>query len=288
MDQQNYIPYREVAKQLNIQEGDQVLLTSDILRLAMKARKKEKEFDLNAFLDSFIEVLGPEGTLLIPAYNFDLESGDPYSIKETEPMTGSLALVAMKRDDFIRTSNPLHSFFVWGKDAPLMAELNNESSFGPDSPFAYLHKRNALMIFAGTTVGNAMTFTHYVEESLNVKYRKYKSIKINYTGSDGDSGQRPFRLYAKKYGYDMVLDKIEQVLSDTVMKQMMISGVSYSMLHCKEVYDIIGKDINENKARSIAVFRLNLYFRDIIKGGLRRLNLFRTTHGKIRSAKRLY
>lgn len=288
MDQQTYIPYREIAKQLNIREGDQVLLTSDILRLAIVSRKNEKEFDANVFINSFIEVLGPEGTLLIPAYNYDLENGDTFSIKGTEPMTGSLALAAMRRDDFIRTANPLHSFLVWGKDAASLAEMTNESSFGPDSPFAYLHERNALMIFAGTTVGNAMTFTHYVEETLGVKYRRYRSLKIRYEDRDDNTNWRKYRLYAKKPGYDMVLDKIEKILSKTKMSKMSTAGISFYSLHCKDAFELIRMDITENHASSIATFKPNLYYRDIIKSVLRRLNLFRTTHGKIRSAKRIY
>lgn len=288
MEQQTYIPYREIARHLNIRERDQVLLTSDILRLAIVSRKNEKEFDVNAFIDSFIEVLGPEGTLLIPAYNFDLENGDTFSISGTEPMTGSLALAAMKRDDFLRTANPLHSFLVWGKDAESLAEMKNESSFGPDSPFAYLHERNALMIFAGTTVGKAMTFTHYVEETSGVKYRKYRNLKIRYEDQDGNTNWRKYRLYAKKPGYDMVLDKIEKILSDTKMSKMDNAGISFYSLRCEDAFELIRKDITENQASSIATFKSNLYYRDILKSVLRRLNLFRTTHGKIRSAKRIY
>ena len=111
-----YIPYREIAKNLNIPSGDMLLLTSDVLKLAIKARKIEKEFNADAFLQSFSEQLGEEGTLLLPAYNFDLENGDAFSILATEPMTGSLAVAAMQNKAFQRTSHPLHSFLVKGKE----------------------------------------------------------------------------------------------------------------------------------------------------------------------------
>ena len=50
MGRENYIPYREIAKTLEIPNGDVVLLTSDILKLAMIARKQEKEFISNPFI----------------------------------------------------------------------------------------------------------------------------------------------------------------------------------------------------------------------------------------------
>ncbi len=288
MVKQNYTPFREIARALNIQPGDQVLLTSDILKLAIKARKEEKEFDVNAFIDSFIETIGPEGTLLIPSYNFDLENGDSYSVSETVPMTGSLAVAAMKRKDFVRTSNPMHSFLACGKDAQYLADVKNISSFGPDSPFAYLFEKNALMIFAGTSAADAMTFTHFVEESLQVRYRKYKDISIDYTDNSGKTADRKYRIYAKKYGWTMMLHLIEKVFSDDVLIRKKINGVNYSYIRCADAYEVISSDINDNKAASITVFSKGFYIRDIIKEGLQRFNLFRTTYGKIRSGKRIY
>ncbi|MCK4568802.1 MAG: AAC(3) family N-acetyltransferase [Bacteroidales bacterium] len=288
MDQQPYIPYREIAGKLQIQNGDVVLLTSDILRLAMRARKTEREFSAEAFLESFIEVLGPDGTLLIPAYNFDLENGDAYDISKTEPMTGSLAVAAMHIDGFIRTTHPLHSFLVSGKDAGLLSDLENSSSFGKDSPFAYLLEKNALLIFAGTTIEEAMTFTHFVEENEQVRYRRYKNLKVDYTDRKGDTYAKVFKLYAKKAGYTMALDRLADILPAEILFKNMINNVPFISLRCKDTYEIIGRDIRENNASSIAKFSYSLYIRDIIKNGLQRFNLFRTTYGKIRSAKRIY
>ena len=288
MVQQKYISYREIAKELDIQKGDIVLLTSDILKLAIKSRKSEKEFDVNAFLDSFLEALGPNGTLLIPAYNFDLEKGDTYSISETLPMTGSLAVTAMKRSDFLRTSHPLHSFLVCGRDAQLLSDINNTSSFGPDSPFAYLNEKNALMVFAGTSVAEAMTFTHFVEEAEQVGYRKNKKIRIKYSDRHNNTSDRLFNLYSKKYGWTMNLHRIEDVLSQRFLNTIKINSIAFSMVRCTDVFAAISDDIRENNAASIAGFSYSLYIRDIIKDTLRRFNLFRTTYGKIRSGKRIH
>ena len=288
MEQQPYIPYREIAGKLQIRRGDVVLLTSDILRLAMRARKAEKGFSTEAFLESFTEALGPEGTLLIPAYNFDLENGDAYSITKTEPMTGSLAVTAMKMDIFTRTAHPLHSFLVTGKDSGLLSGLKNSSSFGNDSPFEYLLQKNALLLFAGTTIGEAMTFTHFVEENEQVRYRRYKKLSVKYTDHQGETAIREFELFAKKTGYTMAMDRLENILPERILSKSMINNIPFISIRCKDAYDIIGRDIRDNNASSIAKFTYSLYIRDIIKQGLQRFNLFRTTYGKIRSAKRIH
>lgn len=283
----NYIPYTEIATKLDISEGDVVLLTSDILKLAMKSRKMEGQFSAARFLESFMEALGNSGTLLIPAYNFDLESGDAYSIKKTIPMTGSLAIAAMKMEGYIRTAHPLHSFLVWGKDAGELSQMDNKSSFGQDSPFAYLHDKNALMVFAGTGIAEAMTFTHYVEACEKVKYRKHKNLSIKYTDIEGISNLREYNIFSKKPGWTMDMGTLEESLSQAAMQQIIINEVPFSMLRCKEAFEYIRNDIRENKAASIARFNMKLYFRDVIKQCFLRYNIFRTTYGKIRSAKRI-
>jgi aminoglycoside 3-N-acetyltransferase len=287
MKPKDYISYRTIASEMGIRPGEVVLLTSDILKLAMKARKAEKEFSADDFIDSFTALLGNEGTLLIPAYNFDLERGDAYNPSLSPPMTGALAVAAMKRKDFIRTANPLHSFLVWGKDAEMLAGMENVSSFGTNSPFAYLMQKNALMVFAGTTIAEAMTFTHFVEESEKVRYRKYKEIKINYTVRKRITEERSYKLYAKKPGWTMMLQRLREIIPADKLNVFRFNDIEFSSIRCADAYEIISKDIKENKAASIAAFDRSLFFRDIIKQQLERFNIFRTAHGKIRSGKRI-
>lgn len=288
MAQAKYIPYREVAGVLELRAGDTVLLTSDILKLAMKAKKQEKEFDTVQFIQSFVNTIGPVGNILIPAYNFDLEEGDAFDMQKTMPMTGSLGIAALNDKAFVRTWHPLHSFLVKGKDASGLASMRNVSSFGIDSPFAWMHERNALMVFAGTTPAEAMTFTHFVEEAEQVWYRRYKDLQIRYTDVEGNTSIKRFRIYAKKAGWTMRMQKLEKLFSDDRLRHYDINGLDFYSIRCKDAYDVISRDIRENNAQSIAAFSMKLYFRDILKLWLRRFNLFRTTYGKIRSAKRIH
>jgi aminoglycoside 3-N-acetyltransferase len=287
MDNPKYIPYRQIAARLSISRGDVVLLTSDILKLAMKARKEEKEFISDPFINSFFEETGTEGTLLIPSYNFDLENGDSFDILKTEPMTGSLAVAALKDDSFVRTLHPLHSFLVKGTESEKLSSMENNSSFGPDSPFAWLLEKNALMVFAGTTVSEAMTFTHFVEESEQVHYRKYDRMMIKYTDRQGVTTEKAFKLYAKKPGWTMALHKLEGILPQDMLRKYVFNGIPFYTIRCQDAYEIISRDIRENNASSLVEYNMKLYFRDIIKLRLNRFNIFRTTYGKIRSAKRI-
>ena len=59
-----------------------------------------------------VNALNSKATLFIPAYNWDFCKGKIYDPKKTEPKTGSLAKAVMSRSDFVRTNNPIYSFFV--------------------------------------------------------------------------------------------------------------------------------------------------------------------------------
>ena len=263
MGQDIYIPYREIAKALKIPEGDALLLTSDILKLAMKTKSHEKEFNAGQFIQSFYDALGPEGTFLLPAYNFDLEDGDAFSIRDTMPMTGALAATALKDDTFTRTAHPLHSFLVKGKQSQYLANMKNISSFGIDSPFAWMQENNALMIFAGTTPAEALTFTHFVEESEQVSYRKYKRIRIRYQDRERFTSNRVYKIFSKKHGWTMQLNKLAEIMPPDIIQTQMINGIPFYSIRCRDAFEIISRDIRNNNASSIAGFSLKLYFRDI-------------------------
>ena len=112
----NYIKYTDIVKHINICSDDIILLSSNLMKTIFYAKKYEKEFNYNKFIDSFLEVIGTNGTLLIPSYNWDFCKGIAFDYKNTISKTGILADEAVKRSDFKRTKHPLYSHIVWGKD----------------------------------------------------------------------------------------------------------------------------------------------------------------------------
>ena len=142
-----YISYLELPKHWGLQRGDIVLLTSDIMQLMFTAMRQGERFERDAFLDAILGVIGDEGTLLIPTFNWDFCKGKTFDYYKTPCKTGSLGKIALKRDDFKRTKHPIYSFAVWGKDKEELCARDYKSSFGIESPFTYCKERNAKNIF---------------------------------------------------------------------------------------------------------------------------------------------
>ena len=56
---------------LQLKNGDKVLVSSDILKFLLKKKEKDIEQEANRIIDNLIEKIGESGTLLLPTYNWD-------------------------------------------------------------------------------------------------------------------------------------------------------------------------------------------------------------------------
>lgn len=188
--------YTSFARQLPIEKGDILFIASDIKQMALDCRSNGEKFDVNAFIESFQEVLS-EGTLIVPSYTDYLKNGETFDCVKSKPSTGALANKVQRRKDFIRTKDPLHSVFAWGKHADEIANMNSDSTLGKGSIFDFLHANNAKMICIDVDFQNSLTFVHYIEEKEKVSYRKAYEWKMK-TTIDGVEAEREFTFHTKK------------------------------------------------------------------------------------------
>ena len=144
-----YISYLNIIDHLNIKKGEIILLSSDVIKLICVCRENNEIFNPNKFIDSIIDKIGIDGTLIFPTYNWDFCNGTTFDYNNNISKTGSLSNVALKRKDFTRTLHPIYSHAVYGRDREYLCSVNNKSAFGPDSLFAYLHEKKAKQIFIG-------------------------------------------------------------------------------------------------------------------------------------------
>jgi len=261
-----------MAGHTGIEPGSTVVLSADLTRLAMLSLRKEGGFDVRQFIKGFQDYLGPEGTLVIPTFNFNLRNNDHYSRSRTLPITGSLAQEAMKWTDFQRTANPLHSFLAWGRFAGDLVGLDNKSSFGAGSPFAFFRERNAVMLLADIRIRSAFTFVHHVEEMEQVGYRKMRKIRIFL---EDENKHDDFLLFAKKPGWTMEMSGLETLLLEqSVAQKVIINNLPFTKVDLAAAYPVIRHDILQNRAANIARFSPKLYFRDMAKNILARLGVY--------------
>jgi aminoglycoside 3-N-acetyltransferase len=142
-----------------IEPGSIVLLHSSISRTLRTAKGTPNEL-----IAALLKRLGPEGTLLLPLFNFDFTKGTTFDIRTTPSQMGALTEAGRAWPGAVRTGHPIYSFAAIGSRAEEFADVDNESGYGADSPFAMLRSMGGEIAVLDLPDQNSMTFYHHVEE----------------------------------------------------------------------------------------------------------------------------
>lgn len=258
-----YISFKEIAAAIGIKSGDIVYLSSDILSLAWTAKANGECFGIDGLIDSFQKEITPEGTLLIPSFHFDFSNYGIYDYRKTPSATGALGNAALRREDFMRTAHPMHSFCVWGKDKGMLCGMQNLNSFGADSPFAYMYENNAVQVMLGTDYQRSMTFVHYVENMAGVPYRFYKEFTGAYVDRNGMETIRTYQYPARNLELGSVekFNRIGKKLEEAgIAKSYEINGILVRKVPLAESYPLIYRDAKHNMCRNLYDFNIDREF----------------------------
>lgn len=253
-----YIPIRELASHFRLNKGDNVFVTSDVKALLYDCINHEDETDIQIIIDGIIDIIGPEGTLVFPTFNWAFCKGEPYDHYKTPCKTGSLGKEALKRDDFKRTKHPIYSFAVWGKGQEEMCALDNHSSFGIDSPFTYMMEHNFRNLFIDKDLQHSFVFVHYVEETVGpVSYRYLKDFTADYTDDKGRTRKATYSMNVRDLDLDVenVIYAYEpEFIEKGVMQRFYINDLEYKIIELKGAFPIIAEDVRHNRSRKLCTF----------------------------------
>ena len=223
-----------IINKFEIKKGDKLLVSSNIVRLIINFKKKNITFNPNLLIDLLKEKIGKNGTLLFPTFNWDFCKGKTFNYYNTPSRTGSLSNIALKRSEFVRSSNPIYSFAVTGKDKEKICKLKHEDCYGLNSPFGYLIKNNGkhllvdlnYRIVSGIYFGG-FPFHHVAEQLAKVDYRYFKSFKGKVIEKNREEVDCELKYYAKSRNFDSDLNlsalvsimKEEQVWFESTIKR---------------------------------------------------------------------
>jgi len=197
--------FKEACRSIGVKQGDLLYISSDITMLLYRVRKEKlitdkgsQEQFMSAFADMLQELVGEQGTLLIPMFSWTFCKGVDYDARTTPGEVGALGnWILQNRSDFQRTEHPLYSFMVWGREAQHLCGMHNVSAWGEDSPFAYLHHHHGKNLLLNVSIERSFTFAHYVEECIHVPFRYHKDFRGSYTDADGQRSERTYSMYVR-------------------------------------------------------------------------------------------
>ncbi len=162
-------------KEIGINEGDTLLVHSSMSKIGYL------EHGPITFINAIINVIGPEGNLLMPSSPNDelqvnyIKKSIPFDVKSTPSKLGTITEEFRKFPGVIRSMNPLEPVCAWGKDAVYLTEghFNEVTPYTKNSPFRRIIEKNGKILYVGVTLENAGTSLHTLEDEVDFKYDVY-------------------------------------------------------------------------------------------------------------------
>ena len=254
------VNFYKLLQKLNIKKGSIIVLASNTLPLNILHKKKNKKFDGNLLINIFLKYLGKNGTLLINAFNWGFCKNQEFNPKSTLSQTGSLGNLAIKRNDFLRTRNPIYSFMVAGKYSKKLYNFKHLDCFSTSSVFGFLIKQKAKYLFLNLDYKiSGFPIVHVAEQSAGVNYRyikKFSGIIINKNKKD----KCHIKLYVKKthLNINTTIDKKMDTAIENIkaIKKTSYSKIFLTSIDCDKSYNLMYRDIKLKKNEFVKTIKI--------------------------------
>ncbi len=170
---------------LGIAAGDVLFLHSSLKRVGWV------EGGAEAVVEAFLEVLSPEGLLIVPALTATFAPGriapelERYAFdpKETPSRVGAITEAVRRRPNAFRSAHPTHSIAAIGPRAEELVQGHEKTStFGADGPYRRYVEWGAKIVFLGVDF-RCNTTLHAIEDWLDLPYMQPDVARVK--GPDG-------------------------------------------------------------------------------------------------------
>lgn len=128
------------------------------------------EGGVEAVIKALMELVGPEGTILMPSFNhgapFNANRSGVYDPLETRCTNGRIPDTFWRMEGIRRSLNPTHAFAAWGHDAERYTKDHHLTlTMGKDSPLGLLTRDGGYQLNLGT--GHHTTTAKHLAETAN-------------------------------------------------------------------------------------------------------------------------
>jgi len=180
---------------VGLKKGDIVLLHSDVGSFGKLGDIKDKDVFLGSILNAFFNVIGKEGTLVVPTYTYSFCKNETFDLKNSKSTTGLFSEFLRNQPAALRSEDPIFSHAAIGRDAEKLIMNVSSLCFAEDSFFDRLYKSNGKIINFGKFFD--ITFLHYIEKKFGVDYRFDKNFSGTVIKKDGSKEKKDMVFYVR-------------------------------------------------------------------------------------------
>ena len=207
-------------------------------------------------VDAIMNVLGEDGTLIVPTFNFkdfDLDftvlnqGGKPFDVKNTPSAMGIITELVRLHPKSRRILHPIHSFAVLGKLSDELGGLRYKSSFGRDSLFGKLMDLDGKILIFGVPFNKCLTFFHHVEEMEGCDYRHLREFVFLVKDEHGKVYEDTFSMLTRDPGIINEVAPMGEVLErEGIVRITKIGDATAKFMRARDVYRITAREMKKN------------------------------------------
>lgn len=221
-------------RSLGIKQGDILCVHSQIFSLGRALLPKE-EF-LEELVSILKELVGNEGTLIMPTFSYSFCKNEVFDINKSSSTVGLLTEWFRKDVEVKRTHHPIFSFAVWGKMQEEYLDIGPDA-FGLDSVYGKMIRDNGKILMFGANKG--YTFHYLAEEHVRVPYRFFKVFEGEIVDEKGNKKYSSVPYFVRNLDIKSEFD--EEKLADFLLKKHIQKQVAFGkgtlgVVKCREMY----------------------------------------------------
>jgi aminopeptidase-like protein/aminoglycoside N3'-acetyltransferase len=199
------------------------------------------------------EVIGPEGTMLLPAFSFSFARNENFDPRHTPVIAGAWSSSADFLEYFrslpevVRSADPIFSVTGLGPMAEKLLTRLPNTCYGRDCLHERLLKAGGKICGVGVSLAEA-PFIHYVEESVGVPFR-YKKLFTGRVAQNGNLSKQgwistvPIQV-ANGHPDGTRLEKIARSEGQCRVAQVGLGEVV--SIDCRSFYELIRREIAQD------------------------------------------
>jgi aminoglycoside 3-N-acetyltransferase len=199
----------EVLQRVGVRAGDGLLIHSALQFFG------RPDGGIEIYLSALQQVLGADGTVVVPTFNFAFARGEDYDPAIAPSMgMGTFSEYIRQQPQAIRTTHPMQSFAAIGKCASELAACDTPSAFDDGSAVDRMLDLDFKLLLLGADIQASAIF-HYSEQRAEVPYRYWKDFTGRIKQGE-ESEQATYRMFVRDLDIDaqLVIYPIQDVLEE--------------------------------------------------------------------------
>lgn len=172
------VELKDLFQSLGLKKNDAVFIHSSLFSLGII------ENGIEGFHKALIEVVGREGTIIVPTFTYSFRRNQIFDIQNT-PSAKNLSIYSefIRNDkNAIRSSDPLFSMAAIGPNAKKLMARNSFNCFGENSIYEKIFEQDIKFLCIGITYSTGLSAFMHLEKKSNIPYRK--DLKLKGTSKD--------------------------------------------------------------------------------------------------------